>query len=222
MTERADLLLLALVAIDLYIVGTSRLIARIRASALQGVVLAALVFVLRGPSAMQSREGMAHLAATVLGTLLVKAVIIPVFLSKALRDSGVRREVEPFVSLHVSLLVAGALVGMSFWLGSLVPLPSPDGSPLALPAGLSTLLVGLYLTVNAKKDLTRVIGYLVAEHGVFVIGQVVVGELIVVDVGVLLDVLVAVMLMAILFVRVDQTDRPTEPTTTDPTKERKT
>ena len=219
MTGRADLLLLALIAIDLYIVGTSRLMARIRASALQGIVLAALVFVLRGEVALQSREGTLHLIGTVLGTLLVKAVVIPLFLGKALRDSGVRREAEPFVSLHVSLLVAGALVGLSFWLGSLVPLPAPDGSPLALPAGLSTLLVGLYLTVNAKKDLTQVIGYLVAEHGVFVIGQVVVGELIVVDVGVMLDVLVAVMLMAILFVRVDHADGPAEPPPVNPAKE---
>ena len=219
MTETADLLLLALVGIDLYIVGTSRLIARIRASVLQGVVLAALVFVLRGPSALQSQAGMGHLAAAVLGTLLVKAVVIPLFLRKALRDSGIKREVEPFVSLHLSLLVAGTLVGLSFWLGSLVPLAAPEGSPLAVPAGLSTLLIGLYLTVNAKKDLTQVIGYLVAEHGVFVIGQVVVGQLVVVDVGVLLDVLVAVMLMAILFVRVDHADRPEEPPPVNPAKE---
>jgi hydrogenase-4 membrane subunit HyfE len=53
--------------------------------------------------------------------------------------------------------------------------------------------------MSGRTALTQVIGYLVLENGVFIIGQMLLGEFpMVVEMGVLLDVLVAAMLMAVL------------------------
>ena len=202
MSRIADVLFLAIVALDLYFVSTSRLAARVQACALQGAALAALPLVwLVSGSVPPERTW--HVVVAAVATLLFKAVAIPFYLRRAMRDTNVHREVEPSVSLHAALLVAAALVGLSFALSARLIPPEPLQSPLAVPAGFATLRVGLYLTVSGRTALTQVMGYLVAENGVFVIGQSMLGEFpLVVEIGLLLDVLVAVMLMAVFFVLV--------------------
>jgi len=208
MNPLLDQLLLAIIGIDLYVVSTSRLGARIRACALQGLLLAALPLAANaGASQGPSVEAF---AATV-ATLLLKAWLIPRFLRRTLRDTGVQREVEPFVSLHLALLFCAGLVVMSFGIGATLLPPVAHASAMGVPAGLATLLIGLYLTVSSSRGLSQVLGYLVAENGVFVIGlQVLGGFPLVIELGVLLDVLVAAMLMAILFVRASREPAPPE------------
>jgi hydrogenase-4 component E len=200
----ADLLLVAIIALDVYLTSTSRLGARVRACALQGVVHGVLPFAVSGAVLAQVPGGMIHLVLATVGTLALKAVVIPFFMLRAVRESGTRREVEPYVSLHLSLLIAVALVGVSFALAAAFgPALGRAAVPsLALPAGLSTLLIGMFLTINGKTELTQIIGYQVLQNGVFVLGQTLVGESpLLVELGVLLDVLVAVMLTGLFVVQ---------------------
>jgi hydrogenase-4 component E len=204
MASLADLLLVAIIVLDVYLTSTSRLGARVRACALQGVVHGLLPFAVSGAVLAQAEGGVLHLALATVGTLALKAVVIPFFMLRAVRDSGTRREVEPYVSLHMSLVVAVVLVGVSFALAAaLGPALGRASSPsLALPAGLSTLLIGMFLTINGKTELTQIIGYQVTQNGVFVLGQTLVGESpLLVELGVLLDVLVAVMLTGLFVVQ---------------------
>jgi hydrogenase-4 component E len=175
--------------------ATSRLPARIGACALQGALLAVLAVMVA-----HSRGWLpVALAATMI--FLLKAILIPMYLRRAIQRSGVRREVEPFVSLHGSLLVAALLAAIAFWLGSRMQLPASVPSSLGVQVGLATVLIGLFMAIRAHTELAQVIGYLVIENGVFVIGQVLLGGVpLVIELGVLLDVLVAGMLMAVLFV----------------------
>ena len=128
MTGWADFLLLVVAVLSVAIVATSRLTSCVRASALQGLALALL------PLALWGRALDVHLVPVIvmsLGALAVKAIIIPLLLSRAIREANVRREAEPFISQHFSLLIAAALVGFSFWLGTVLVLPrrfSPGGS----------------------------------------------------------------------------------------------
>jgi len=198
-TPGTDLLLLAVIGLDLFIASSSRLRARIQACALQGLALAALPLAVEGTGVLTASGRVVHVALAVTATLVLKAGAIPLALTRAMHRSGVRREVEPFVSLHLSLLLTAILVGLAFYIGTAVLPRLPGVSPLGIPAGLATLLVGLYLTMSGRTALTQVIGYLVLENGVFIIGQMLLGEFpMVVEMGVLLDVLVAAMLMAVL------------------------
>ena len=193
----ADLLLVAVIVIDLYLVATSRLGARVRALALQGVIHGLLPVTLSGAALLHSRFGLLHLGFATAAPLVLKAIVIPLFMLRAIRESGTRREVEPYVSLHLSLLVAVILVGASFGITAMLgPIAGAVGpASLAMPAGLSTLLIGLFLAINGKTRLTQIIGYQVTQNGVFVMGQTLLGEFpLLVELGVLLDVLVAVML----------------------------
>ncbi len=167
MSGYADFLLLLVAALSLTIVATSRLASCVRASALQGVALAFL------PLALWGRALDRHMVSVLLmslGALAVKAVIIPILLSRAIREANVRREVEPFISLHLSVLLAAALVGFSFWLATALVLPRPAPTSLLVPVAFATLLVGFLVLVSRRQAVTQVVGYLMLENGVFVMG----------------------------------------------------
>jgi len=194
-TSAADLLLLVVVLLDLYLLATSRLAAAVRAVALQGGLLALLPLALAPRGAW---EPFVHLGAMSLGTLALKAVAIPYLLVRAMREADTRREVEPFVSLHVSVLLGALLVGAAFWMGSALRLPRPAPATLVVPVALATLLLGFLVIVSRRKAISQVIGYLMLENGVFVFGQCLATQMpFVVDLGILLDVLVGVFIMGI-------------------------
>lgn len=195
MTGSADFLLLIVVALSLSIVASSRLTSCVRASALQGVALALL------PLALWGRVFDRHvvsIAAMSIGALAVKAVVIPLLLFRAIREANVRREAEPFISLHFSVLIAAALVGFSFWLGTVLVLPKPAPTPLLVPMAFATLLIGFLVLVSRRKAVTQVVGYLMLENGIFIFGQTLVEEIpFAVEVSILLDLLVGVFVMGI-------------------------
>ncbi|MDO8432312.1 MAG: hypothetical protein Q7S58_07875 [Candidatus Binatus sp.] len=191
----ADLLVLTAVLLDLYMVATSRLGACVRASALQGVVLAGLPLVLW---ASEPGAQLAPILAMSVGALVIKGFLIPRLLFGAIRQAGVRREVEPFVSLHLSIFSAALLVGVAFWLASALALPIPVASSLIVPGALATLLIGFLLLMTRKKAVTQVIGYIVIENGVFIFGQVLAGQIpFAVELGILLDIFVGVFVFGI-------------------------
>jgi hydrogenase-4 component E len=196
MSSIADFLLVALIVASLYTIATSRLGACVRASAAQGVILGAL------PVALEWRHGLTelsmHVAGLAVGAIVIKAIVIPRLLLRSIREAGVRREVEPMASLHVSILGAAALVGLAFWLASHMDLPVPVGSPLLVPAALTNVLLGFLLVVARRQAITQVVGYLVLENGVFVFGLGLAPQQpIVVELSVLLDLLVGVFVMGV-------------------------
>jgi len=204
MSGVADSLLAALIVAGLYMIATSRLGACVRASAVQGVILGAL------PIALEWSKGLgplpAHAALLALGALVIKAILIPRLLLRSIREAGVRREVEPMTSLHVSIVGAALLVGLAFWLASRMALPFPPPSPLLVPAALSNVLLGFLLVVARRQAITQVVGYLVLENGVFVFGLGLASQQpIAVELSVLLDLLVGVFVMGIAINHISET-----------------
>jgi hydrogenase-4 component E len=195
MTGTSDLLLLLIVVTDLVIVASSRLTASIRASAIQGAMLATLPVLLRLEG---SSTSLIHVSLMAVGLLVIKAIAIPSLLTRALREADVAHEVEPFLDFHVSLLLAAALVGMSFWLATMLTLPRPAPSVALVPAALATLLIGFLVLVSRRQAVSQVVGYLLLENGVFIFGQTLAGQNpFVVELGILLDLLVGVFVMGI-------------------------
>ena len=195
MTGLSDALLLVVVVLDLAILASARLTTCIRTSALQGVLLAELPATLSWEAA-GSVPG--HVFALALVLLLLKAFAIPFLLLRAVREADVRHEVKPFVSLHVSTLLGTALVGVSFWLATVLVLPRPVPSAVLVPAALSTLLIGFLVLVSRRQAITQVVGYLMLENGVFIFGQTLIRDMpVAAELAILLDLLVGVFVMGI-------------------------
>ena len=188
----ADTVLVCIVLTSFVLLGSSRLGACIRVVALQGVLLGFLT--------LAAREDASSLRAPILALVStgLKGAAFPWLLLRALRDANVRREVEPFVGYSLSMLIGTSFLAASLWLAGRLPLPNPAISPLVVPVALFTMLVGLFLIVSRRKALTQVLGYLVLENAIYAFGVgLVEGTPMVVELGVLLDLFVAVFVMGI-------------------------
>lgn len=202
MTGYADLILLAVIVLDLYIVATSRLASCVRATALQGGALAVLPVALWWEGAPAT---LFHVTLMVAGTLLIKAIIIPLLLRRAIRVADVHREVEPFVSLHLSVLVGAVLVGISFWFATVLVLPHSAPAGLLVPSAFATLLLGFLVLVSRRQAITQAIGYLLIENGAFIFGQTLTDQIpFAVELGILLDLLVGIFVMGIAIHHISQ------------------
>jgi hydrogenase-4 component E len=190
-----DVILVFLVITNLLFLGSSRLQVYIRVAAVQGVAIGLL------PTLTHlSASGGAPASLIVLGviTAAVKGVFFPWILTVALRRANVLREPRPLVGYHVSTIIGIIALVASFRMGHRLPLPGPAFSTLAVPTGLFTFFIGLFLIVSRRKALTQVIGYLVLENGIFALGVALVAEVsLLVEIGVLLDVFVGVFVMQI-------------------------
>ncbi|HKQ62476.1 MAG TPA: NADH-quinone oxidoreductase subunit K [Candidatus Polarisedimenticolaceae bacterium] len=199
MNPGLDTLMVLLIVTNLRVLGSSRLGACIRTVAMQGVLLGLL------PLAAHSDElevRVLLLAATSMG---LKAFAFPWLLFRALRGAKVRREIEPYVGYSLSLLVGMAALGLALWIGSRLPLPNRAISPLLVPVALSTMFIGLFLIVSRRKALSQVLGYLVFENGIYAFGVGVAYKApLLVELGVLLDVFVAVFVMGILIFHISR------------------
>lgn len=100
------------------------------------------------------------------------------------------------------------MIGLAFslWLEAQLPIPARLFPSLLLPAALMTLFSGLILVVGRTKALSQVIGYLVAENGIFLLGIPLMAEGAVwFELTILLDVFVAVFVMGIAINHINKT-----------------
>lgn len=193
MTTAIDLILVLASLISLALLGSSRLDASVRLSALQGMVLGFLPLV-----ADPDDFGVRLLAIGII-TFAMKGFVFPRLLNRAIRSApDMRVEVAPYVGYSASVLLGIALIVASFWMGGRLALPVPAASPLVLPVAFATILQGLFLIVSRRKALSQVVGYLVMENGIFILGVALVHhEPFLVELGILLDVFVGVFVMGI-------------------------
>lgn len=199
MTVWVDALLVFLALTSMVLLGSSRLVRCIRIVAFQGVLLAALT--------LAAHVDAITLRVVILATAIfaLKGAVFPWLLSRVLQEADVRREIEPLVSYITSLLAGAGGLAVSFWLSSRLPLPTLPISALVLPVALFTTMVGLFLIVSRRTALTQVLAYLVLENGIYAFGVgLVEGTPILVELGVLLDVFVAVFVMGIAIFHINR------------------
>lgn len=197
MTGLHELLLLGVVLTNFWVLGTTRLSATIRATAIQGALLALL------PVALHPGWSL-HILGLAAGTFLVKTLILPSFLAWAIREAAVRREVEPIIGFSASLALGAVAVGVSFGIAERIPLPEA-GSSLLIPVALATVMVGLLVLTTRNKALSQVVGYLILENGIFVFGLSQVERVpFLVELGVLLDIFVGIFIMGIVVFHINR------------------
>jgi hydrogenase-4 component E len=187
-----NLLLVGILLLNLFMLGTSRIRALIQAAALQGVVLGAM------PLLIADRLS-SNAALIAVATIVLKGVLIPQMLRKALRDAQIKREIEPLIGFVPTMLLGALGTLLSIALASGLPLEPEHSELLIVPASFSTVLTGFLLLTTRIKAITQVIGYLVLENGIFIFGMLLVEALpFLVEIGVLLDLFVGIFVVSII------------------------
>ena len=178
--------------------GVLSLRSMIRGLAVQTALLGLVVFV-HGQKAHASHYIL--LAGVV---ITVKAVVIPVFLAwiagrvEVLRDKGTG--LNPSLSLFAG---CAALTAGYFITPSIKGLLSMD--PGAAGMALALLLIGMLLMLTRRLAISQVVGFLVLENGIFLYALTQTsGMPLIVEMGVVFDVLVGVMVAGLVIFRLNR------------------
>jgi hydrogenase-4 component E len=198
MNKFLDPILVVVLLLNFVALGASRLRTVIYAVAAQGVLLGVMIVV-------------AHSAVTVwvilmaVAAMALKGVVIPRMLFHALREVVLRREVEPIVGFIASLLLGAVGTALAVLFSKTLPIAHEHIGSLIVPAALSTVLTGFLILTTRVKAISQVVGYLVLENGIFIFGLLLVEAMpFLVEVGVLLDLFVAIFIMGIIIHRISQ------------------
>jgi hydrogenase-4 component E len=187
-----------LVLSGLALLGTGRIGAGIRLVAMQGTLLAVIAIAGQGELATAWSFTLAG------ATLLLKGAVFPRLLERARREARVVEELEPFVSYQFSLTSGVALLAVAVWLSHRLAVPAPAES-LNLTVGLFLIFSGLFILVSRRLALGQVLGYIVLENGIALFGLTVAGrEPLLIELGILLDVFVAVFVMGIAITHINR------------------
>ncbi len=192
MVSILDSLLVVVLVLNLFALGTSRIQAVIRIVAIQGMLLGAMPLFAHAPVELAT-VGIALVA------ILLKGLVIPGMLSHALRDATIKKEVEPLIGMLPSMILGALATGFAMVFAAQLPLAGVQTARLVVPASFSTVLVGFILLITRYKAITQVIGYLVLENGIFIFGLLLVESMpLVVEMGVLLDLFVGIFVICII------------------------
>jgi hydrogenase-4 component E len=186
-----------LLLLGLHVAVTERIPTAIRSLAAQGVLLALLPY-LASPRPLWRAAGLG------LATVAVKSVAIPLILTRAVSRLEIKRETESLVSTKTSVLLTGVLALSAFVACARFGLSGQD--QLGAAAGLTLLFSGLLMMTTRVKAITQVIGFVVLENGIFLFGAASGSEFTLpIELGIFLDLFVAVFLMGILMLKIQRT-----------------
>lgn len=180
----------------LYLATTSRMVSHIRLLIVQGILL----FVISISS--MEHTNLLNIAFLTIETLIVKSIVIPLFLFKVLKKTNLKRDVAPNVPhfyclVTASVIMLAGFLAANYWISSVKML-----SPIYFGVSVATIIISLWLITIKHTILSNVIEFITMENGIFLLSLSVSKEMpMLVNLGVLLDVFIAVYILG-LFVNV--------------------
>ncbi len=198
MTDILNAVLVLVLVMNLFALGTSRLAAVIKLVGFQGALLGIV------PLLAHEHPGLASYLAAATAVVL-KGFVIPAIMMRALRAADIKREIEPLIGFMPSIILGAAATAFALVLtGGLTP-AAREATSLIIPASIATVLVGFILLTTRFKAISQVVGYLVLENGIFIFGVLLVEAIpLVVEMGVLLDLFVGIFVISIITNHINQ------------------
>ena len=172
---------------------------------LQGVALAGLA------ALVAATEGHVELYAGAALFVLVKGLLIPTLLVRTARTVGAGTEATPIVNPTTGMLLAAALTTVAFLVSR--PLVAGGSADLdaAVAVGIAVVLIGFLVLATRRQALAQIIGFVMVDNGIGATALLASGGLpIVVELGVLLDVLLVVLILLVLTRRIGAAFATTE------------
>ena len=136
-------------------------------------------------------------------TIVIKAILLPWLLLRVVRQVHIRLEIEPVIPISVTLFIAAGIVVLSFYLSASLGTVRQAITGNALPVGIALMLLGVLVMVSRRKALTQMVGLFASENGIFFTAMAVSqGMPLIIEIGVIPDVILGALVMGILVLRV--------------------
>ncbi|MGA2834337.1 MAG: hypothetical protein ABSE55_14810 [Terracidiphilus sp.] len=197
--ERIVTLMAALVLVlQIAMVSQRWIVLHIRIFAVQSLLLAMIAATI----AWYNQAPHVYIAAVL--TMVVKVILVPILFERLVKRMEIEEEIEPIVNVPLSVLIAGGLTLVGYVVAASFYRPDAPGvGHNALAVAISLFLIGFFTMINRRKALTQVLALLSLENGLFLAAiSLTYGMPLIVELGILFDVLVAAMVLGILVYRI--------------------
>ncbi|MFC1418138.1 hypothetical protein [Streptacidiphilus cavernicola] len=168
----------------------------VRVFAMQGVTLGVIGLLL---GLHEHRWGLVGVAV---GVGVLRAGVLPHLMRRSLTAAGQTRESQPLVNVAASLLTAAALTLLAYAAARPLVRLAPSPATRALPVGLAVVLIGFFVLVTRRRAVSQVVGFLLLDNGITATAFLATsGVPLIVELGVALDLLLAVLVLQLLTLR---------------------
>jgi len=137
---------------------------------------------------------------------LIKGVSVPIFLNWIRQKIGVNKDIGVMLATPLSMHLCVVLLGASYLFTRTLPLAPFEGRswPTAT-AAVSLVFTGLVIMLTRRIALSQIIGFLVLENGIYLFALTQTsGMPMLVEMGILLDVLAGVMVAGLLIFNIQK------------------
>jgi len=198
MTDLLNAVLVIILVMNLFALGTSRIRAVIRTVSAQGILLGMIPL-------MVHKHLTIPVAMMIIVAIVIKGSVIPSIMMRALRDAQIKREIEPLIGFLPSIILGALATAFALLIADQLPLAERHYGTLLVPTSIATVIVGFIFLVTRYKAISQVIGYLILENGIFIFSMLLLEAMpIIVEMGVMLDLFVGIFVTCIIINHINQ------------------
>jgi len=174
-----------------------RIVTLVNMLATQGVLLCMATLLL----AWRTGEGHLYLSAVL--TLALKVIGLPWLLHRLIGRLGVYWDTEPLINPSGTMLIGLAVVIFSFGLAQPISALASTATRSTIGIAIAVILLAFLTMITRRKAMSQVVGFLSMENGLFFGAMsTTYGMPMVVELGVALDVLVAMLVLGVFFFQI--------------------
>jgi hydrogenase-4 component E len=136
-------------------------------------------------------------------TLLLKVIVLPWILHRLIQQLGAQWDSEPLVNIPATMLVGLALVIFAFGLAQPISMLATTITRHTIGIALAVILLSFLMMITRRMAVTQVVGFLAMENGLFFAAtSATYGMPMIIELGIALDLLVAVFILGIFFFQI--------------------
>ncbi len=174
-----------------------RIVTLVDLLAIQGGLLAVATLLLAW------RTGQPHLYLSALLTVALKVAFLPWLLHRLIHRLEVYWDTEPLLNISGTLLAGVVIVVFAFGLAQPITQLANTTMRSAIGIAIAVVLLAFLMMITRRKAMSQVIGFLSMENGLFFGAMsATYGMPMVIELGVALDVLVAVLVLGVFFFQI--------------------
>jgi hydrogenase-4 component E len=174
-----------------------RIVTLVNMLATQGVLLCMATLLL----AWRTGEGHLYLSAAL--TLALKVIGLPWLLHRLIGRLGVYWDTESLINPSGTMLIGLAVVIFSFGLAQPISALASTATRSTIGIAIAVILLAFLTMITRRKAMSQVVGFLSMENGLFFGAMsTTYGMPMVVELGVALDVLVAMLVLGVFFFQI--------------------
>lgn len=183
----------------LYMAATSRIMAHIRILVAQGILLFLICYF------GVEKTSILNCLFLAFETLIVKAFVIPMFLNRIVKTTHQYRDAEANIPHFYCLFISTVILFSGFLISDFNFPAMKMINPVYLGVSIAVIIISLLLITIKHKIITNIVEFITMENGIFLLSLSVVKEMpIIVNLGVLLDLFIAVFILGLLVNRINK------------------